>query len=921
MKRIFLIPLLTLLCTVMAWGVNVAKIQVDGKPDAFATDLADLNSKIAALEDSATITLLADINVTNEEDNVTLIVGDDKHVLLNLAGHGITQTWKLKNTSGGGCTYEWKPGTPDWVKEDYTPETAAAESGSEACAYAPALCPANYVQEVCGGGDINVNALIYNAGSLRIISEGNKIVQMTIGTREDGADPESPTTICNAGNLVVEGGIFIGPNGGFDLPKLPVIWVKNNDAVTTIKGGTFLCYEGVSDAHKGPDMGPLRGGVAENWHISGGIFSTDEMAGTPMKKNGGGDNTKYSTEEMFENDDMAYKGYLESGYEAVEVPYTNANIDGYTEEFRRTRYSSYVNEYGEHIGDQVVTGEGQNYTKIVYNGICPDPVKMRQRDEADRMYCYNDLYADRSKADGSIQYVQTESHATDSVYYERYRYAIKPVCVVVPTGTTESNFLFVQPNETITVANGETLRKSSIVMGDATSKIIVEAGGKLISEGEIVTSTPDNLELTMDAVNNKYAQLMIKPNAIQDKHPDATVVLKSKAYKKDGAYTWQRFAVPTYLDGDQSLTRANMLYDNTNYKTALYRWDYESTQENKWTAMDNNTDKFTPFDCYELTTSNTTKGGEYTFKCELVGNGDANLQLDNDRWSYFANSYTAPINIKEMLWELFMNATYKDNIAASVYVHNRTDENWDLVSFADVLDEKVLAHNNIDPMQAFVLWKIADIEDYTLHYEDVIYNPAMGNTSNLHPAPARRAQAGMDYQRASIVFSDENGKKDIVKLYEGSDFDNTLNNGFDVEKLMNEGQFNAYIAAEEGEMARIASDSIENATIAMQTKEATTFSMSFENVTLEGYAVRDNLTGTTTEIKEGNIYHFTTPANAVVEGRFQVVAMPKITTAVENVENATATKGIYTLTGIYMGEDFNAVPAGIYIVNGKKMVK
>lgn len=72
---------------------------------------------------------------------------------------------------------------------------------------------------------------------------------------------------------------------------------------------------------------------------------------------------------------------------------------------------------------------------------------------------------------------------------------------------------------------------------------------------------------------------------------------------------------------------------------------------------------------------------------------------------------------------------------------------------------------------------------------------------------------------------------------------------------------------------------------------------------------------------KGNTYHFSAPANAVVEGRFQVVAMPKITTAVENVENATATKGIYTLTGIYMGEDFNAVPAGIYIVNGKKMVK
>ena len=517
-----------------------------------------------------------------------------------------------------------------------------------------------------------------------------------------------------------------------------------------------------------------------------------------------------------------------------------------------------------------------------------------------------------------------------------YDATAKTVYAVVPTegaqqitenteinSDTEYAFLYVNPGKTLTIKDGKklTIGDAGAILGGSDSKIIIEAGGTLVSGGDIVTSSEENLELTMDAVNDKYAQLMIKPNAIQDKHPDATVVLKSKAYKKDGTYTWQRFAVPTYLDGDQSLTRANMLYDNTTYPTALYRWNYALSAENKWQVMLDDNEKFKPFDCYELTTNNTTKGGEYTFKCELVGNGDANLQLDNDRWSYFANSYTAPINIEEMLWELFTDVSYKNNIAASVYVHNRADENWDLVSFADVLDGNATIEN-IDPMQAFVLWKIADIQDYTLHYKDVIYNPAMGIDSELHaPAPARRTQAGMDYQRASIVFSDENGKKDIVKLYEGSDFDNTLNNGFDVAKLMNEGQFSVYAVAEEGEMARLASDNIENATISMQTKGTTTFTLSFENVKMEGYGVRDNLTGTTTEIKEGNTYHFSAPANAAVEGRFQVVAMPKITTAIENVENATATKGIYTLTGIYMGEDFNAVPAGIYIVNGKKMVK
>ena len=826
MKKIFLIPLLALFCSVSLWAEGeayVAKILEEGKAEVKATSLTDLNTKIAALTNPATVTLLKSVNISDPTQAVTFHVPVGKNVTLNLNGYNIIQTFTIKDNGS-----------------DYMALDNGLTFG--------------------GFGDINENALIYNEGTLHIVSEGSSIVQMISAASPAG----SATTICN-GNpdegkayLTIDGGIFTGPIGrinemGWTL-KLPVIWSMGTNSEITINGGTFLCDESRSDYAMGPIFGPISGGGT--WNIKGGIFSTSDE----VYRVADGYATKTDHKSTKDHWLTSTTGKaLPEGYEAIDVPYTNANITGYH--------------------DRIVANERNESTKPGY--LNP-----------------------------------------------------KKVCVVVPTtnryevttnenttGNADYNFVYVDPGKTLTIKDGHkvTVGDAGVILGGTDSKIIIEAGGTLVSGGDIVTSSEENLELTMDAVNDKYAQLMIKPNAIQEKHPDATVILKSKAYKKNGAYTWQRFAVPTYLDGDQSLTRADMLYDNTTYPTALYRWDYESTRENKWTAMDNSTDKFKPFDCYELTTNNTTKGGEYTFKCELVGNGDANLQLDNDRWSYFANSYTAPINIEEMLWELFTNDTYKNNIAASVYVHNRADENWDLVSFADVLDEKTLAHNNINPMQAFVLWKIAAIDDYTLHYEDVIYKPAMG-ISAQH-APARRAQAGMDYQRASIVFSDENGKKDIVKLYEGSDFDNTLNNGFDVAKLMNEGQFSVYAVAEEGEMARLASDNIENATISMQTKGATTFTLSFENVKMEGYGVRDNLTGTTTEIKEGNIYHFTTPANAVVEGRFQVVAMPKITTAIENVENATATKGIYTLTGIYMGEDFNAVPAGIYIVNGKKMVK
>ena len=46
------------------------------------------------------------------------------------------------------------------------------------------------------------------------------------------------------------------------------------------------------------------------------------------------------------------------------------------------------------------------------------------------------------------------------------------------------------------------------------------------------------------------------------------------------------------------------------------------------------------------------------------------------------------------------------------------------------------------------------------------------------------------------------------------------------------------------------------------------------------------------------------------------------TTGIKGIEhNGTTTKRIYTLDGRYVGQDFNALPHGIYIIGGKKIVK
>ena len=456
-----------------------------------------------------------------------------------------------------------------------------------------------------------------------------------------------------------------------------------------------------------------------------------------------------------------------------------------------------------------------------------------------------------------------------------------------------------------------TLTVDRVVMGSL-AQIIVAPGSSLVVKGEDGIVAPNVNNIVLNSTATKQAYFLFNPNVSSNKYPKATVKLTSKAYKKgEDNYAWQRFAVPTHFSNDEAkiLHRNDMEYDKVTYPTAIYKRVYSPDGWQVLAPAAN--DAFEPFMCYNMTTNVGTKNPVYTFKCELAGNVNAELPIVGEKWNYYGNSYTAPIYLASMLPDL------PAHISKIVYVHNGEEDKWDAVSLADAEEDEML-QSRIMPMQAFVFRKQADAASSTLKYKEWIYDPAIADPAL---APARHANVAKDYQRASIVMQAEEGSQEMVKLYLGSNFDNAYNDGYDVEKLMSENHFNMFIAAEEGNMARLASDNIENIAIDMQTKEATSYTMSLKNVTLEGYAIKDNVTGTTVEIAEGNFYHFSTLANANVEGRFEVVPVAKMPTAIENTEVKANAKGIFTLTGQYLGEDFNAIPAGIYIVNGKKMVK
>lgn len=857
MKKWGLLTLLACFFGVSVYGQNVAKIEVEGEAAQYATSLSDLNTKIAALTDNtqAVVTLLRNIvGEGGDLNNVTLTIPANKDIVLNLAGYGIKQNWTI-------ITPEH---TLVWNTDEYTMEAInSALTDYEVSGYTPeqaynysnpwlGYALRKYVKcGDCDGEDINYNSLIYNIGKLRIISEGNGIVQMITS----GSDEGQATTICNAGDITIEGGTFIGPtpyivNGTV---KMPVLFNKtiSETPKVTISGGVFLCDESQSDYQWGSYF-PVIVGVAD-WTITGGIFSEDEQV----------KNLKHPSTKDYINTNNSEN----ATYEAVLVPYSNSDIKGYNVKDRK----NYVHGVG--------TGTNQYLDTI--KAVCAILPKTR-------------VALASATASTAVEVAKGTSASVSS--------------------SQNAKLLYVDTAATCTIPSSATLHvgDGGVILGGKDSKIIIEKGGTLIVDNDIITSSHKNIELTMDEINGQYAKLLIKAEKIQGSHPNATVKLLAKNKNKgDGTYLWQRFAVPTYAE---NFKFDSIKYNNSSYPTAFYKWGSEGWEVIPVASKATTNTK--PFTGYIMTTSATSvpaEGIPYTFKCELVGNGNPNVDLALG-WNYLANSYTAPMSLKAWLEDLVEH--FDGVIDANVWVQKPGSANrWMDIALADV-PSLTGERANLQPMQAFI-YHTSAAETVPLKYTEYVYTPFMNGNS----AP-RRMAADAEYQMAVIELQDANGDEDEIKLYEGEQFSDAFDNGYDVVKHMDEDVFNVYFSsATLGDLSRLASNNVDNASISVKIEEAGEYTFSFSGVTLEQYALLDAETNTKTEITNGGSYSFTSAANQLYEGRFSIVKLDGgDETSIEDTK-AVKNNGIYSLTGVYMGTNINALPAGIYVVNGQKVVK
>ena len=465
----------------------------------------------------------------------------------------------------------------------------------------------------------------------------------------------------------------------------------------------------------------------------------------------------------------------------------------------------------------------------------------------------------------------------------------------------------------LTIAAGHTIVAQKVIMSPK-AQIIVEPGASLIVTGHAGINAPvvDNIILKHNSNTGKYATFLFNPAVTSNQHPKATVEFSTNSWSVDSEnHQWEWFGIPTY-------TTATSITSTVSEGTKYYA-TVQVFENNTWSNLgyiggtyDNNPAVLAklnkPFAAYNLLAYRTQSevAPKITIAGELVGNMDASIYA-NMRWNTFANSYTAEIDATTMLNYFKTNSS---NIVPTVYVATQNHNGTLTWSAKD--DETVAEQNyKLKPMQGFLLNNPNNIEETAINYASMVYDPAVPGSAG---APRRYAPVNSNTARVIVNVANENGTWDDVEIRENVNTkvcEKYLNSDINIYVL--DGEKNDIVAVED----------IENTFVGFSTVKGGNFTISFTRAEGKDLTLVDLETGVQTLMVEGNTYTFNAAANTTNDYRFQIINTNGIMTGIENAEAAKSAKGIYTITGIYVGEMnlWNTLPAGVYVVNGEKRVK
>ena len=462
-------------------------------------------------------------------------------------------------------------------------------------------------------------------------------------------------------------------------------------------------------------------------------------------------------------------------------------------------------------------------------------------------------------------------------------------------------------SQTLTIKAGYTLTVGRVILG-ANAQIIVEPGAKFIVTGSdgIVAPVVSNIVLRANATDQ--ATFLFNPAVKSNREPNATVQMYTNSKQlteNPWTYVFQRFALPVKESAAPAndYTNQQLFGSETAFESYVFGLNYSSNQwaPLSWTDMKS-------FTSYQLA-NNTANGGiTYTFTGKIYGNTDNACAFNAQGFGYFGNSYMAPIAISELI------SDFGADVNKAVWIYNYNAHKYDVLT----PDASIFGSlpKEIKSMQAFVL----HLDNGAEGNAPINYANAVWGNPNITKAPARNRVNTLS-NGALINVVAENGMADQVILMEKDSYTGNFDNGADAAKLMVEEGINLYVTTVYGDQSIVAENNLENTLITFKAGEATNYTLQLGTVFGEDYSICDNMTGAIIDCAEGFEYNFTQEANSTAFGRFEIVGRQNMPTAIDNTEAVKSAKGIYTITGQYVGENLNVLPAGVYVVNGVKIVK
>ncbi len=435
----------------------------------------------------------------------------------------------------------------------------------------------------------------------------------------------------------------------------------------------------------------------------------------------------------------------------------------------------------------------------------------------------------------------------------------------------------------LVITTGNTLKVKGVnvnrTSSEDVSKVTVEAGAALVvgSEG-MQTNDAKALLLESDAEHGMGMLLYDGSTTATSPYGTAELYVSSKNLSGDERI-WQHFGIPTQATPEIE-KQVPASFNNWDVKKG-WIWDGGSATLNA------------PWVGHNLSVNSDTPGQIIKFAGQLVGNEDATLALDKYGYNAFANSYTAPVNLKSI-------------IDGAMEIDACTDGAVWMYSAAEALETGVAQFHSygaatsselaIDPMQAFFILHESNASDnITVSYEDAVLG------YNTRDAVAN------DYNTATLKITG-GGEADEFTIYEGEQFSSSIDKGYDIKQMNHD--FIQIYAVQNGEnYSSVATDDAENLELTIKTKAATQYTLSFSGIS-EGYGVKltDVKSGAEIEVGNDKTYTFTADANTTAVrfrfGKSEVSA---------DEANADAVK-IWSANGSLFVEG-NAAEADIEIIN------